>query len=100
MSSTPISGKRPTQGLKTFRCHLRRLGQPVALDCLAPTAEAAAFVAVQSLGEVPAWIQVEVREWIPLLREHKSSKVVTVEPLSPPPHGADLALVVGSPEVP
>lgn len=86
------------KGLKTFRCRLKRAEKCLALDCLAPSPEAAAFAAARSLAGLDSWIQVEVREWIPLLREHLAGTVVTIDPVLPAPPDAALAVLVGAVE--
>lgn len=58
-------------GLKTFRCRVRASGCTTTLQCLAPTAQAAAYViarnAMQSDGA--PWIQIVVSEWSGVLGE-------------------------------
>jgi len=78
--------------LKTFRCRVRAAGRTTTVECLAPTALAAAWVlsreGLQDDG-VP-WIQVAVSEWSETLADYvMPDNVIIVAPTDPAPQGAD-----------
>jgi hypothetical protein len=74
--------------LANFRCRVRTAGCTISIDCLAPSALAAAHVVgMQALQEDPApWVQVVVSRWSAELREYvagENAVVVTREDRSP-----------------
>jgi len=96
-----VEGRR----LKTFRCRVRASGCTTTIDCLAPSAQAAAHViAAQSLqdtaeslpGGAPAWIQVVVSEWSAALGGYvEPHNVIIVAADDPPPPGAGQVVFCG-----
>ena len=78
--------------LKTFRCRVRALALTTTIECVAPSAEAAAHAVVQhGFATDPArWIQVAVAEWSGVLGEFiDPANVIIVARGAPPPPGAD-----------
>lgn len=60
-------------GLKMFRCRFRAGGRTTSIECLAPSAQDAAYVvgsealkdAAEALGDAHAtWVQVVVSQWM------------------------------------
>ena len=57
-------------GLRTFRCRVRARGSLAAVECVAPSAQAAAYaVALPGLTGGTEWVQVVVAEWSGVLGE-------------------------------
>jgi hypothetical protein len=84
--------------LKTFRCLVRASGYTTAIDCLAPTAAAAAYViACQGLQDDGApWVQVTVSEWSSALGAYVEPKnVIIVAPDDPAPPGVGRVVFCG-----
>ena len=91
--------------LKTFRCRVRASGCTTTIDCLAPSAHAAAHViAAQSLQDAaqslkddsPAWIQVVVSEWSSAVGGYiEPHNVIIVAAGDPPPPGAGQVVFCG-----
>jgi len=84
--------------LKTFRCRVRAAGCTTTIDCLAPSAHAAAHViAAQSLADDgPAWIQVVVSEWSSAVGGYiEPHNVIIVAAGDPPPPGAGQVVFCG-----
>jgi hypothetical protein len=84
--------------LKTFRCLVRASGCTTAIDCLAPTAAAAAYViASQGLHDDGApWIQVTVSEWSSELGGYvEPQNVIVVAADDPVPNGVSRVVFCG-----
>jgi hypothetical protein len=83
--------------LKTFRCRVRASGCTTTIDCLAPSAHAAAHViAAQSLQDGPAWIQVVVSEWSTALAKYiEPHNTIIIAAGDPPPPGASQVVFCG-----
>lgn len=84
--------------LKTFRCLVRASGCTTTIDCLAPTAAAAAYViASQGLRDDGApWIQVTVSEWSSALGAYvEPQNAYIVAPDDPPPPGVGRVVFFG-----
>jgi hypothetical protein len=84
--------------LKTFRCRVRASGCTTTIDCLAPSAHAAAHViAAQTLqDDGPAWIQVVVSEWSTALAQYiEPHNTIIVAAGDPPPPGASQVVFCG-----
>jgi hypothetical protein len=80
------------KGLKTLRCRVRASGRTTTVECLAPSALAAAWViANQGLQDDGApWIQVAVSEWSDALADYVTpDNVIMVSGRDPAPPGAD-----------
>jgi hypothetical protein len=80
------------KGLKTFRCRVRASGCTTTVECLAPTAAAAAWViAREGLHDDGApWVQVAVSEWSPALADYiVPDNVIIVSPGDLAPEGVD-----------
>ena len=80
------------KGLKTFRCRVRASGCTTTVECLAPSAQAAAWViAREGLQDDGApWVQVAVSEWSAAGAEYVApDNVIVVAPADPAPEGAD-----------
>jgi hypothetical protein len=78
------------KGLKTFRCRVRASGCTTTIECMAPTAYAAAYVvAAQGLQDDGAkWVQVIVSEWSSALAAYQEPEnAIIVAPGDPPPPG-------------
>ena len=95
---TPLSGVSAgcqvvkPKGLKTFRCRVRASGCTTTVECLAPTAAAAAWVIAREglHDEGVSWVQVAVSEWSPALADYiVPDNVIIVAPADPAPEGAD-----------
>ena len=84
--------------LKTFRCRVRASGCTTTIDCLAPSAHAAAHViAAQTLqDDGPAWIQVVVSEWSAALAEYiEPHNTIIIKAGDAPPPGAGQVVFCG-----
>jgi hypothetical protein len=89
-----VEGRR----LKTFRCRVRAAGCTTTIDCLAPSADAAAYViAAQTLQDQgPAWIQVVVSEWSSALAEYiEPHNTIIVKAGDLPPPGTSQVVFCG-----
>lgn len=79
-------------GLKTYRCRMRASGRTTTIECVAPSAEAAAYV-VARLGlrdQRDHWVQVVVEEWSGALGGFiDPGNVLIVSERDGPPAGAD-----------
>jgi len=78
--------------MKTLRCRVRASGVTTTVECLAPTAQAAAWVlASQGLQDDAApWIQVAVSEWSDDLADYMApDNVIIVSARDPAPPGTD-----------
>jgi hypothetical protein len=86
--SVRVSGS----ALKTYRCRMRAAGRTVTIECVAPSAEAAAHV-VARLGlsdRRDPWIQVVVEEWSGALGGFiDPGNVLIVSERDAPPVGVD-----------
>ena len=85
-------------GLKTFRCRVRASGCTTTIDCLAPSAQAAAHViAAQTLNDDgPAWIQVVVSEWSTALAEYiEPHNTIIIKAGDLPPPGTSQVVFCG-----
>jgi hypothetical protein len=82
-------------GLKTFRCRVRAAGCTMELECLAPSAEAAAHAVVQRVRRMDGapWHQVVASEWSGPLGEYLvPDNAIIVAAEDPSPEGADLVV--------
>ena len=82
-------------GLKTFRCRMRAKGATTIIECVAPSAQAAAYVvARQGLdGNRASWVQVVVAEWSGFLGEFiDPGNALIVSSRDAPPDGVDLVV--------
>jgi len=80
------------KGLKTFRCRVRASGCTTTVECLAPSARAAAWVIAQEglQDEDAPWVQVAVSEWDADAAKYVApDNVIVVVPTDPAPAGAD-----------
>jgi hypothetical protein len=78
--------------LKTFRCRMRASGTTSIIECLAPSAEAAAWVVVKHALERQRapWVQVVVAEWSGVLGEFiDPGNALIITPRDLPPPGTD-----------
>jgi hypothetical protein len=57
--------------LKVFRCRMRAMDATTTVECIAPSAEAAAYVVARHglQGSRAPWVQVVVAEWSGVLGE-------------------------------
>jgi hypothetical protein len=85
--------------LKTFRCRVRALGCTMIIDCLAPSARAAAHViASQGLqDDATPWVQVVVSEWSGVLGKYvEPHNVMVIATGDPAPPGTERVVVCGA----
>lgn len=77
--------------LKIFRCRFRAGGRTTTVECVAPTAEDAAYVVgTQALQDGnDTWVQVVVSQWLAVLGQYVDPANATmVTRGDPPPPGA------------
>jgi hypothetical protein len=83
-------------GLKTFRCRVRASGCTTTIECVAPSAKAAAYVVARPGLEddrVP-WVQVVVAEWSGVLGEYiDPGNALIVAASDSAPEGAELVVL-------
>jgi hypothetical protein len=81
--------------LKVFRCRMRAMGATSTIECIGPSAEAAAYVVGRQglQGNRAPWVQIVVAEWSGVLGEFVDpGNAVMVSQDDEPPAGADLVV--------
>ena len=79
-------------GLKTFRCRMRASGSTITIECVAPSAEAAAYVVARHglHGNKAPWVQIVVAQWSGVLGEFVDpGNAIIVSRSDTLPDGAD-----------
>ncbi|HEY2027577.1 MAG TPA: hypothetical protein VGH20_00080 [Myxococcales bacterium] len=78
--------------LKTFRCRVRAGGYTLTLQCLAPSAHAAAYAVVERVRQrdQSPWHQVVASEWSSVIGEWVvPANAIVISASDPAPEGAD-----------
>lgn len=82
--------------LKAFQCRVRAAGYTLTLQCLAPSAQAAAYAVVQRVRQKDhaPWHQVVASQWSPALGEWVvPANAIVISAGDVPPAGADRVIL-------